>query len=81
MIYDDDSFTEKICILQVEFKMNQVAISGLKVNRLDMYNEVGVWSQCLMLYNWWHLVALLQRFKPFKGIKYITKSGKFQIRS
>ena len=31
--------------------MNQVAISGLKVNRLDMYNEVGVCSQCLMFYN------------------------------
>ena len=74
-------FTEKICILQVEFKMNQVAISGLKVNRLDMYNEVGVCSQCLMFYNWWQPVAFLHRFKPFKGIKYITKSGKFQIRS
>ena len=58
--------------------MNQVAISGLKVNRLDMYNEVGVCSQCLMFYNWWQPVAFL---KPFTGIKYITKSGKFQIRS
>ena len=26
---------------QVEFKISQLAISGLKVNRLDMYGEVS----------------------------------------
>lgn len=36
-----------------------MAVSGLKVNRLDMYGE---------------------KYKPFKGVKYITKAGKFQIR-
>lgn len=35
-------------------------ISGLKVNRLDMYGE---------------------KYKPFKGVKYITKAGKFQVRT
>lgn len=45
--------------LQVHFSISQLAVSGLKVNRLDMYGE---------------------RYKPFKGVKYITKAGKFQIR-
>ncbi|TKR81026.1 hypothetical protein L596_014972 [Steinernema carpocapsae] len=44
----------------VKFKINQLAASGLKVNRLDMYGE---------------------KYKPFKGVKYITKSGKFQVRT
>lgn len=44
---------------QVHFTINQLAVSGLKVNRLDMYGE---------------------KYKPFKGVKYITKAGKFQIR-
>lgn len=44
----------------VDFKISQLAISGLKVNRLDLYCE---------------------KYKPFKGIKYITKAGKFQVRS
>ncbi|CAD1472024.1 unnamed protein product, partial [Heterotrigona itama] len=43
----------------VHFTINQLAVSGLKVNRLDMYGE---------------------KYKPFKGVKYITKAGKFQIR-
>ena len=59
--------------------MNQLAISGLKVNRLDMYNEVSLYqSNSVSVMS---LFLYLQRFKPFKGIKYITKSGKFQIRS
>ena len=29
------------CLNQVEFKISQLAISGLKVNRLDMYGEVS----------------------------------------
>lgn len=43
----------------VDFKMAQCALSGLRVNRLDIYGE---------------------KYKPFKGIKYITRAGKFQVR-
>ncbi|XP_007467564.1 PREDICTED: AP-3 complex subunit mu-1 isoform X2 [Lipotes vexillifer] len=46
--------------LNVQFKIQQLAISGLKVNRLDMYGE---------------------KYKPFKGVKYVTKAGKFQVRT
>ncbi|XP_059480324.1 AP-3 complex subunit mu-1 isoform X2 [Neocloeon triangulifer] len=45
--------------INVKFTINQLAVSGLKVNRLDMYGE---------------------KYKPFKGVKYITKAGKFQLR-
>ncbi|XP_055380345.1 AP-3 complex subunit mu-1 [Condylostylus longicornis] len=45
--------------INVQFTISQLAVSGLKVNRLDMYGE---------------------RYKPFKGVKYVTKAGKFQIR-
>ncbi|XP_071442840.1 AP-3 complex subunit mu-1 [Hetaerina americana] len=45
--------------INVQFTINQLAVSGLKVNRLDMYGE---------------------KYKPFKGVKYITKAGRFQIR-
>ncbi|GLV41274.1 carmine [Carabus blaptoides fortunei] len=45
--------------LNVHFIINQLAVSRLKVNRLDMYGE---------------------KYKPFKGVKYITKAGRFQIR-
>jgi len=45
--------------ISVHFSINQLAVSGLKVNRLDMYGE---------------------KYKPFKGVKYITKAGKFQVR-
>jgi len=45
--------------LSVSFVMNQMAVSGLKVSRLDMYGE---------------------KYRPFKGVKYITKNGKFQVR-
>ncbi|GBN60978.1 AP-3 complex subunit mu-1 [Araneus ventricosus] len=46
--------------LTVKFTINQLAISGLKVNRLDMYGE---------------------KYKPFKGVKYVTKAGRFQVRT
>ncbi|KAG8188598.1 hypothetical protein JTE90_005953 [Oedothorax gibbosus] len=46
--------------LTVKFTINQMAISGLKVNRLDMYGE---------------------KYKPFKGVKYVTKAGRFQVRT
>lgn len=45
--------------INVQFNIPQWAVSGLKVNRLDMYGE---------------------KYKPFKGVKYVTKAGKFQIR-
>ncbi|XP_066549662.1 AP-3 complex subunit mu-1 [Amia ocellicauda] len=46
--------------LNIQLKIQQLAISGLKVNRLDMFGE---------------------KYKPFKGVKYITKAGKFQVRT
>ncbi|XP_002732152.1 AP-3 complex subunit mu-1 [Saccoglossus kowalevskii] len=46
--------------ITVQFTIQQLAISGLKVNRLDMYGE---------------------KYKPFKGVKYLTKAGKFQVRT
>jgi AP-3 complex subunit mu len=45
---------------EVHFKVPQVVVSGLKVNRLDLYGE---------------------KYKPFKGVKYATKAGKFQVRA
>jgi len=46
--------------LNLTFKIQQMAISGLRVSRLDMYSE---------------------KYKPFKGVKYITTAGKFQVRT
>uniref|UniRef100_A0AAY5EYJ2 MHD domain-containing protein n=1 Tax=Electrophorus electricus TaxID=8005 RepID=A0AAY5EYJ2_ELEEL len=46
--------------INIQFKIPQMAVSGLKVNRLDMYGE---------------------KYKPFKGIKYMTMAGKFQVRT
>lgn len=46
--------------ITVQFTISQMAVSGIKVNRLDMYGE---------------------KYKPFKGVKYITKAGKFQVRT
>jgi len=45
--------------ISVSFSISQLAVSGLKVNRLDMYGE---------------------KYKPFKGVKYLTKAGRFQVR-
>ncbi|XP_022322174.2 AP-3 complex subunit mu-2-like isoform X2 [Crassostrea virginica] len=46
--------------INMNFTISQMAISGIKVNRLDMYGE---------------------KYKPFKGVKYITRAGKFQFRT
>jgi AP-3 complex subunit mu len=46
--------------ISIRFQITQMAISGLKVNRLDMYGE---------------------KYKPFKGVKYMTKAGRFQFRT
>ncbi len=43
----------------VSFSISQMAVSGLKVSRLDLYGE---------------------KYKPFKGVKYVTKAGRFQVR-
>ncbi|XP_045502399.1 AP-3 complex subunit mu-1 [Colias croceus] len=45
--------------INVHFTIPQLAVSGLRVSRLDMYGA---------------------KYKPFKGVKYITKAGKFHIR-
>ena len=47
-------------VIHVKFLINQFCISGVKVNRLDLYSE---------------------KYKPFKGVKYVTRSGNFQIRT
>ena len=56
---NNNLITEANPTINVYFSINQLAVSGLKVSRLDMYGE---------------------KYKPFKGVKYITKAGKFQIR-
>eukprot|EP00912_Choanoflagellata_sp_UC4_P001058 UC4_evm1s652 len=55
--------TEKILgnpTISVDFRVPNLASSGLKVEKLDIANVT---------------------YKPFKGIKYMTKAGKFQIRT
>ncbi|CAF1208573.1 unnamed protein product, partial [Didymodactylos carnosus] len=47
-------------VLNIRFTLNQTAISGIRVNRVDMYGE---------------------KYKPFKGVKYVTKAGRFQVRT
>lgn len=51
---------EDMPVITMQFRIGQLAISGIKVNRLDIYGE---------------------RYKPFKGVKYVTKAGKFQVRT
>uniref|UniRef100_A0A1A8KB11 Adaptor-related protein complex 3, mu 1 subunit n=1 Tax=Nothobranchius kuhntae TaxID=321403 RepID=A0A1A8KB11_NOTKU len=46
--------------INMDLKIQQLAISGLKVSRLDLHGE---------------------KYKPFKGVKYLTKAGKFQVRT
>lgn len=45
--------------INVHFTIPQLAVSGLRVSRLDMYGA---------------------KYKPFKGVKYVTKAGKFHVR-
>lgn len=47
-------------VLEVHFRVNQYAASGLKVESLSLHNE---------------------NYKPYKGVKSITQSGNFQVRS
>lgn len=44
----------------IKFVMNQVALSEIRVNRLDLFNE---------------------SYKPFKGVKYISRAGVIQLRT
>jgi len=46
--------------INVQFNIGQLAVSGIKVNSLDLYGE---------------------KYKPFKGVKYATRNGNFQIRT
>eukprot|EP00051_Salpingoeca_urceolata_P009566 m.115944 g.115944 ORF g.115944 m.115944 type:complete len:415 (+) comp16361_c0_seq1:491-1735(+) len=46
--------------INVSFKVANVAMSGLVVNRLELTGE---------------------RYKPFKGVKYNTESGNYQVRA
>jgi len=46
--------------LTVFFTIQQLSLSGLRVNKVDIYGE---------------------KYKPFKGVKYLTKAGKFQVRT
>ncbi|CAG9808143.1 unnamed protein product [Chironomus riparius] len=54
------SANESMPSINVQFTISQIAISGLRVNRLDIYGDL--------------------KYRPFKGVKYVTKAGKFQIR-
>lgn len=54
------SANESMPSINVQFTISQVALSGLRVNRLDIYGDL--------------------KYRPFKGVKYVTKAGKFQIR-
>ena len=54
------SVPEEKPTLRIFFTIQQLSLSGLRVNRVDMYSE---------------------KYKPFKGVKYLTKAGKFQVRT
>lgn len=46
--------------LSVDFKVNMVTMSGLKVGALNLVNE---------------------KYKPYKGVRSLTKAGNIQIRA
>lgn len=46
--------------IMVSFSVPKFSISGLKIARVDLYNE---------------------KYKPFKGVKSVTSSGKFEVRT
>lgn len=74
----------------IKFQINQLAISGLKVNRLDMYGEVSEESEKIHYPSFDRMGFIshtydrrypFQRYKPFKGVKYVTKVANFQVRT
>ncbi|KAL6059601.1 AP-3 complex subunit mu-2 [Balamuthia mandrillaris] len=56
----DGPLPESNPILQVHFKVNQHAASGLKIDSLSLHNE---------------------KYKPYKGVKSVTQTGRFQVRT
>jgi hypothetical protein len=60
----------------VQFAISQLAVSGLKVNRYNYscYN--------ITVSNSVHtrLDMYGEKYKPFKGVKYHSKAGRFQVR-
>lgn len=69
--------------ISVDFKIPHLATSGIRVNRLDVYGEkVRHHAPRHRLRSGGHRsVPRRAQYKPFKGVKYITKAGKFQIRT
>ncbi|XP_014778179.1 AP-3 complex subunit mu-1 isoform X1 [Octopus bimaculoides] len=65
--------------ISVQFSISQWAISGVKVNRLDMYGEPQFMYEIAEGTNL--QMPKLKKYKPFKGVKYVTKAGKFQVRT
>lgn len=55
-----ESAPESNPTLSVDFKLQMVTLSGLKVGSLVLTNE---------------------RYKPFKGVRSLTKAGNIQIRA
>ncbi|RUS83899.1 hypothetical protein EGW08_008313 [Elysia chlorotica] len=67
-------------IITVMFTIQQMAVSGLKVNRLDMYGEDCSASSSPGSTGVGKYLPH-SKYKPFKGVKYITRAGKFQVRT
>ena len=63
--------------VSVHFSISQLAVSGLKVNRF--YRVIKIF-QIFKLKKYFRLDMYGEKYKPFKGVKYITKAGKFQVR-
>lgn len=66
--------------ISVQFTISQLAVSGLKVNRLDMYGEDVKYKPfkgedfCNIFY------CAINKTSFVLGVKYLTRAGKFQIR-
>ena len=59
--------------ITVKFKINQLAVSGSNPNHFHKMHILGLKVNRLDMYG--------EKYKPFKGVKYITKAGKFQVRT
>ena len=70
----------------MEFKISQLAISGLKVNRLDMYGEVCVlyqWGSHCSSYELIFTISLCRNSSHSRGLSILQELGsfKFDVRS
>ena len=70
----------------MEFKISQLAISGLKVNRLDMYGEVCVlyhWGSHCSSYELIFTISLCRNSSRSRGLSILQELGsfKFDVRS